>query len=143
MFAFISAWESSPVTQLLEKNQLPGLSKSRMIGPEEKGKVCSVALADNKEGACTILYEWTQGIDDKELESLTRQSVPRVDEGLRQAVRRFREVVPCQRKQSRFSGGPPGTGMHSLCIDMFQCIELAIWSSNFSEGPMCIEYRRM
>ncbi|CAK9013867.1 unnamed protein product [Durusdinium trenchii] len=93
MFAFISAWESSPVTQLLEKNQLPGLSKSRMIGPEEKGKACSVALADNKEGACTILYEWTQGIDDKELESLTRQSVPRVDEGLRQAVRRFREVV--------------------------------------------------
>lgn len=93
--AFVSAWESTPVTQLLEKNLLPGLNRKRIIGPEEQDKACSICLADfSDQGPSMVLYEWTEGIDAKDLEHITQQSLDMIDKGLRQAVRRFRELVP-------------------------------------------------
>lgn len=93
--AFVSAWESTPVTQLLEKNLLPGLNRKRIIGPEEQDKACSICLADfSDHGPSTVLYEWTEGIDVKDLEDITQQSLDMIDRGLLRAVRRFREVVP-------------------------------------------------
>ena len=91
MIAFIS--EESPITQLLEKNRLPSLTRNRIYGPDAKHLPCSVSLAD-VHGPCTIIWEWTTALEAKDLEQVTRQSLVRVDSSLRQAVRRFREVVP-------------------------------------------------
>ena len=108
LIAFISHQETSPIKCLLEKGQLPGLRRSNIIGPEWQGKTCAESLAD-LQGPCTLLYEWTQGLNLQDLEGLTRQSLQELDRKLAQRVRRFREMAPQQWAEclmNRFDNGP-------------------------------------